>query len=84
MNSIFTHEHNIFRDTVRKFIEKEMEPRLKAWRNRGVLTGTYGTKLPMQDYSVYVSRKSMAGLAEMTSLTSFCPRNWDTTPVARF
>ena len=35
MNSIFTHEHNIFRDTVRKFIEKEMEPRLKAWEEQG-------------------------------------------------
>ena len=30
-NPVYTAEHEMFRTTVRKFIEKEMEPRLKAW-----------------------------------------------------
>jgi alkylation response protein AidB-like acyl-CoA dehydrogenase len=34
-SSVYTPEHEMFRETVRKFIEKEMEPRLKAWEEQG-------------------------------------------------
>lgn len=32
---VFTPEHEMFRSTVRKFIEKEMEPQLKTWDAQG-------------------------------------------------
>jgi len=35
MHSVYTPEHEAFRDTLRKFIEKEMEPQLKAWEAQG-------------------------------------------------
>ena len=35
MESIYTPEHEIFRNTLRRFIEKEMEPRLSAWNAQG-------------------------------------------------
>ena len=35
MTSIYTPEHEIFRATLRRFIEKEMEPRLSTWDAQG-------------------------------------------------
>jgi len=35
MTEVFTPEHEIFRDTVRKFIEREMEPRMTDWEAQG-------------------------------------------------
>ena len=35
MNAVYTPEHEMFRDTLRKFIEKEMEPRMNDWDAQG-------------------------------------------------
>ena len=35
--TLFTHEHELFRDTVRKFIEREIAPYHAQWEHDGIV-----------------------------------------------
>lgn len=42
---LFNEEHEAFRETVRKFYEKEVVPNIKNMKNNNMLTEIFGIKL---------------------------------------
>ena len=48
--SFFTDEHVMFRDSVRKFIEKEIEPNYEQWEKDRIIPRELWTKLGEQGF----------------------------------
>lgn len=56
---LFTSDHEAFRETVRKFYEKEVVPNIENMRNNNMLTVTYGIRPENWAYCVPPCRSNM-------------------------
>lgn len=62
VRTLFTEDHEIFRDQYRKFLQKEVVPKREAWREAGIVPREMFTKMGEQGYLLTWADEQYGGL----------------------
>ena len=76
----YTEEHRIFRDTLRKFLEKEVTPFVDEWEKAGIVPKSIWKKMGEQGYLCPTVPEEYGGVGadeprERSFLASTCPHS---------
>ncbi|MCG8670138.1 MAG: acyl-CoA dehydrogenase family protein, partial [Pseudomonadales bacterium] len=60
--TLFEHEHNLFRDQYRRFLQKEVQPHTESWREAGIVPRGMFKKMGEQGYLLTWADEAYGGL----------------------
>jgi acyl-CoA dehydrogenase len=72
----YTEEHRMFRDTLRKFVEKELIPHVEEWEEAGIVPKSVWKKMGSRDFWGRAFPNNTAGRARTSSIRSSCSKSW--------
>ena len=68
--TLFEHEHDIFRDSYRRFVQNEIGPHTERWREQGYVDREAFRKSGEHGYLLMWADEKYGGPASATSATS--------------
>ena len=66
-----TEEHEMFRRSLRRFLEKEAKPFFEQWEQERLIPKAFWRKMGIKDFSVLWSRRNTGALASISGTRSW-------------